>query len=122
MSQTFARISERGTNKLTEPTSIAFTKSSDLVVIASDKVFCFNAESYKFVKYVTNKYLKTPHCLTIEPNGRMVVCDEGDLTVKVLSSVGSRLLHTINDPGWANPRFALSSEDDFRFLFSGKRC
>ena len=37
----------------------------------------------------------------------MVVCDEGNLTVKVLSSDGSRLLHTINDPGCANPRFAL---------------
>ena len=37
----------------------------------------------------------------------MVVCDEGGLTVKVLSSDGSRLLHTINDPGCANPRFAL---------------
>ena len=96
-----------GTNKLTGATSVAFAKSSDLLVIASDKIFCFNAESYKFVKYVTNKHLKTPHCLTIAPNGCMVVCDEGDLTVKVLSSDGSLLLHTINDPGCANPRFAL---------------
>ena len=96
-----------GTNKLTGATSVAFAKSSDLLVIASDKIFCFNAERYKFVKYVTNKQLKTPHCLTIAPNGCMVVCDEGDLTVKVLSSDGSRLLHTINDPGCANPRFAL---------------
>lgn len=96
-----------GTNKLTGATSVAFTKSSDLLVIASDKIFCFNAETYKFVKYVTDKHLTTPHCLTIAPNGCMVVCDEGDLTVKVLSSDGSRLLHTINDPGFANPRFAL---------------
>ena len=96
-----------GTNKLTGATSVAFAKSSDLLVIASDKIFSFNAERYKFVKYVTNKQLKTPHCLTIAPNGYMVVCDEGDLTVKVLSSDGSRLLHTINDPGCANPRFAL---------------
>ena len=96
-----------GTNKLTGATSVAFTESSDLLVIASDKIFCFNAGSYKFVKYVTNKHLKTPHCLTIAPNGCTVVCDEGDLTVKVLSSDGSRLLHTINDPGCANPRFAL---------------
>ena len=96
-----------GTNKLTGATSVAFTESSDLLVIASDKIFCFNAGSYKFVKYVTNKHLKIPHCQTIAPNGCMVVCDEGDLTVKVLSSDGSRLLHTINDPGCANPRFAL---------------
>ena len=96
-----------GTNKLTGATSLAFAKSSEPLVIASDKIFCFNAESYKFVKYVTNKHLKTPHCLTIAPTGCMVVCDEGDLTVKVLSSDGSRLLHTINDPGCANPRFAL---------------
>ena len=59
-----------------------FTKSSDLLVIASDKIFCFNAESYKFVKYVANKHLKTPHCLTIAPNGCMAVCDEGDLTAR----------------------------------------
>ena len=49
-----------GTNKLTGATSVAFTESSDLLVIASDKIFCFNAGSYKFVKYVTNNKHQTP--------------------------------------------------------------
>ena len=68
--------------ELIEPSSVAFTRSSDLIVIASYKIFCFN-ESGKFVKIITSKHLKEPFRLTIARDGCMVVCDWGDNTVKV---------------------------------------
>ena len=106
------------TKELTEPTSVAFTRSSDLIVIASRKIFCFN-ESGKFVKNITCKHLNKPFCLTIARDGRMVVCDLGDYTVKVLTSVGSRLLLTISDPNRAWPWYAVCHQDMFTVSYLG---
>ena len=50
--------------EITNPTSLAFTRSSDLIVIASDMIFCFN-ESGKVGKNITHKHLKKPFRLTI---------------------------------------------------------
>ena len=94
-----------------KPTSVAFTRSGELIVIASAKMFYFNCESGKLVKNITNKHLKKPHRLTIARDGRMVVCDCGDNTVKVLSPDGTLLLLTISDPDRACPWFAVCHQD-----------
>ena len=99
-------------NDLTSSISVAFTKSGELLVIASYKIFSFN-ESEKLVKHVANKHLKQPQCLTIASDGRMVVCDCGDHTAKVLSSDGSRLLLTVIDPDGAIPWHAVSHHNFF---------
>ena len=88
--------------QLNDPTSVAFTKSSELLVIASHTIFCYN-RSYKFIKYVINKKLQKPKYLNIASDGRMMVCDWGDHTVKVLSSDGSQLLLAIFDPNSTLP-------------------
>jgi len=98
--------------ELIEPTSVAFTRSSDLIVIASCKIFRFD-ESGKFVKNITNKHLKEPYRLTIARDGRMVVCDRGDNTVKVLTPDGSKLLLTISDPDRHCPYYAVCHQDRF---------
>ena len=100
------------TNQLNKPTSVAFSKSSELIVTASDKIFCFD-KSYKFVKLVTNKHIKTPHCLTIAGDGRLMVCDWYDDTVKVLSSDGTQLLLTITDPERETPCYAVCCQNKF---------
>lgn len=69
---------------LIEPRSVVFTGSSDVLVIASRKMFSFN-ESGKLVKSISSRHLKKPIRLTIAHDGRVVVCDRGDNTVKVLS-------------------------------------
>ena len=79
--------------ELIQPTSVAFTRSTDLIVISSCKIFCFN-ESGKFLKIITSKHLKEPYHLTIARDGRMVGCDLGLFTVKVLTSDGSQQLLT----------------------------
>ena len=104
-------LKDIGAGQLTKPTSIAFTRSDEVIVIASDKTFCFN-DSGDFLKRVTKTHLKQPFCLTIARDGRMVVCDNGDYTVKVLSSDGAQLLHTISAPVIC----CVSSEYVFCFL------
>ena len=99
-------------NNLTSSISVAFTKSGELLVIASYKIFSFN-ESEKLVKHVVNKHLKQPQCLTIASDGRMVVCDCGDHTAKVLSSDGSQRLLTVIDPDGAIPWHAVSHHNMF---------
>ena len=101
-----------GKNRLSSPTSVAFTKSSELIVVSSSNlIFCFD-QSYRFVKTIalTNKELNSPRRLTIAGDGRLVVCDWGDHTVKVLSSDGSQLLLTIRESANALPRHAISHQ------------
>ena len=103
--------------EIIEPTSVAFTSSSNLIVIASNKIFCFN-ESGKVGKNIPNKHLKKPFRLTIARDGRMVVCDWGDKTVKVLSPDGTQLLLIISDPDHAPPWSAISRRDMFAVCYS----
>ena len=102
--------------EIIEPTSVAFTRSSNLIVIASGKIFCFN-ESGKVGKNITHKHLKQPFHLTIARDGRMVVCDWGDDTVKVLSPDGTQLLLIISDPDHATPWSAVSHQDMFAVCY-----
>ena len=97
--------------KLIKPSSVAFTRSGELIVIASGKMLCFDCESGKLVKKITSKHLEKPHRLTIARDGRMVVCDRADDTVKVLSPDGTVLLPTISDPDRAIPWFAVCHQD-----------
>ena len=98
------------------PLSVAFTKSSEIVVVASRTIFCFNTlENSAVRRKVTIKHLKSPEHLTIERTGdrRMVVCDKRDRTVKVLSSDGLQLLITISDPDGRLPRCAMCHRNRF---------
>lgn len=58
-------------------TSVAFSTSGELIVVAPHGIFLLN-ENYKFVKFVTDEQLTTPYCLTIARDRRMMVCDKGD--------------------------------------------
>ena len=98
-----------GKNRLSSPTSVAFTKASELIVVSSNTIFFFD-QSYRFVKTITNTHLNAPRPLTVAVDGRMVVCDWGDRTVKVLSSDGSQLLLTIRESTNALPRHAISHQ------------
>ena len=103
-------LNTMGAKQLTEPTSVAFTTASEVIAIASDSIFWFN-KSGELVKTFVNKHLKDPFRLTIARDGRMVVCDWGDNTVKVLSPDGTRLLLTISDPDRGCPWFSICHQD-----------
>ena len=99
-----------------ESTSVAFNKSGELIVIASNKILCFD-ESYNLATNVSNKYLKQPGRLTIAGDGRLMVCDCGDKTLKVLSPDGSQLLLTISDPDRRTPFCPLHHQNMFFVSF-----
>lgn len=92
-------IADFGLNgsELIDPTSVAFNHSSDVLVTASGSIHCFNV-SGKFKECINNKDLKFPFSLTFACDGRMVVCDTGDKSVKVLSPDGTELLHSFSVP------------------------
>ena len=105
--------------EIINPTSVAFTRSSNLIVIASRKIFRFD-ERRQLVAKITNKHLKEPVSLTIARDGRMVVCNRGDNTVKVLSRDGTQLILTIRDSDHARPFSAVSHQDIFVVSYDWK--
>ena len=110
-------LTEIGLKRPMESSSVAFTKSGELIVIASNKISCFHAESYKFLRYISSKHLKKPVRLTIAGDGCLVVCDLGDNTVKVLSPDGSQKILTISDPDRGTPFCSLRHQNMFFVSF-----
>ena len=98
--------------EIIQPNSVIFTRSSNLIVIATSKIIRFD-DKRQLVTKAKNKHLKKPVRVTIARDGRMVVCDDSDNTVKVLSPDGTQLLLTISDPDHAEPVFAISHQDIF---------
>ena len=111
-------LTEINTKRPIESSSVSFTKLGELIVIASSKISCFHAESYKFLRTVSNKHLKKPDHLTIAGDERLMVCDWGDNTVKVLSPDGSQLLLTIIDPNSGTPFCPLYHQNKFFVSFA----
>ena len=101
--------------EIIRPTSVAFTRSSNLIVIASRKIFRFD-EKRKLVAKTSNKHLRGPFRLTIAPDGRMVVCDG---TVKVLSPDGTQLLLTISHSDHTAQNSAISHQNIFVVSYNG---
>lgn len=93
------------TKKISKPTSLAFTMSGDLMVVASGEIFCLTEDRRKFLTHAANKHLENPKYLNIAHDGRMMVCDNS--TIKVLSSDGLQLLLAISDPDVAVPRHSV---------------
>ena len=81
--------------KLSNPTSVAFTNTGNLIIIASSALYCFN-ENGQFLNSITNKYLINPFKLTITCDDHMVVSDGGDKSIKVLSPDGSELVQSFS--------------------------
>ena len=81
--------------KLSNPSSVAFTSTSNLIIIASSAMYCFN-EKGQFLNSINNKYLYDPFKLTITCDGRMVVSDRGDKSIKVLSPDGTELVQSFS--------------------------
>jgi len=81
--------------KLCNPTSVAFTNTGNLIVIASSAMYCFH-ENGQFLNSITNKYLKDPFKLSITCDDHMVVSDRGDKSVKVLSPDGTELIQSFS--------------------------
>ena len=123
---TFLReLGQKGfdTEDLKYPRSVAFSTSGDLFVLDSCcSIPCFN-ESGQFIFKMLNKCLIGPVSMTIASDDRMLVCDCGDNTVKVLSPCGGELLQSFSVPNLdASPWLALVHKDRFYVTYDLAQC
>ena len=88
--------------------SVAFNRSGDVTMCDSGGIFCYT-ESGEYIKNISNKHLIKPENISIDCDGRMLVCDRGDNTVKVLSPDGTELLRSITAPGCRVPAVCFMS-------------
>ena len=112
-------LTDIGANTVTEPLSVAFSKSNKLIVVVSETIFCFektcSRQLYKYEGKVIKKHLMSTRHLTIAPppDKRVVLCNSGsgNNTVKVLSSDSQQLLLTISDSDCRTPRHAVCHQN-----------
>ncbi len=109
--------------KLNCPTSVAFNKSGDVTIIDDCRhIFCFT-ESGKFIKNISSAHVIKPDGVTIAGDGRMVVCDLGDNTVKVLSPDGTEFLQSFRAPDlYGSPSLALFHQGIFYVSYKLAHC
>ena len=107
---------------LKDPTSVAFTQSGYVMVISTGTMFSFTT-SGKFIAQINNRHLKIPFSLTMACDGRMVVCDSGDKSVKVLSPDGTELSQSFSAPDCDDsPWEAVCHHDKFFKSYPTARC
>jgi len=109
--------------KLVGPFSVAFNKSGEVTICnCRGQMFCF-AESGQLIKSIFNEHLINSISITIACDGRMIVSNSGDKTVKVLSPDGRGLLKSFGCPGCDGiPVFALHHQDRFFVSYGSDHC
>ncbi|XP_078359456.1 uncharacterized protein LOC144643932 [Oculina patagonica] len=108
--------------KRSDPTSVAFTNSGDVIIVASSAMLCFT-EKGQFIKTITNKHVKIPVRLTVACDGRLVVSEIAAKTVKVLSPEGTELLQSLSAPDCdESPWIAVCHQDMFFVSYPAAHC
>ena len=108
--------------KLDHPMSVAFNRSGDVTICDSAGIFWFT-KCGQFIKNISNKHLIDPGDMTIAADGRMLVCDRGDKTVKVLSPDGTQLLKSFSARDCdGSPWFALRHQDRIFVSYAFAHC
>ncbi|KAL9984431.1 hypothetical protein ACROYT_G006720 [Oculina patagonica] len=112
-------FSQRGSaEKLIEPISVTFTRSGDVIIIDCCGMYYF-AESGHFVENITNEHLNNPRFLTVACDGRLVVSDWGNKSIKVLSSDGKELIQSFSAPDCNEPPLFVAYHEDTFFVSYG---
>ena len=80
-----------------KPRSLAFTKLYNIIVVdeashESSKISVFT-ENGKLIEHIS-KHLINPCSVSVRSDGNIIVCDSGDISVKVLSPDGTELLRS----------------------------
>ena len=104
------------------PVSVVFNRSGDVTICDSGGIFWFT-ECGRFIKNLSNKHLIDPGDMTIASDGRMLVCDSGDNTVKVLSNDGTELVQSFSAPRCHEyPWLSLRHQDAFYVSYGLAHC
>ena len=106
------------------PFSVAFTTNGELIVVQRGCGFLslFN-ESGEFIKPIGDEYLKDPITVSVAHDGRIIVCEWRDKSVKVLSPDGTELLQSFSAPDCVfSPWFAVYHQDMFFVCYGWAHC
>ena len=106
------------------PLSKAFTTNGELIVVQSECGFLslFNA-SGEFIKRIGSEYLKDPWSVSVAHNGRIIVCECDDKSVKVLSPDGTELVQSFSAPDCDYfPWFAVCHQGMFFVSYGRAHC
>ena len=107
------------------PFSVAFIDSGDLLTLVSgsdNKLRVFSEEGH-FIKHINDKDLDDPCNLSIASDGHIIITDEGDKKIKVLSPDGNDLLQSFSAPDCDKPPFyAIYYQDKFFVSYNLDNC
>ena len=99
-----------------ETSSVAFTESGDLLsfVARGDNKLPLYTEGGQFIRYISDEHVKIPWYISVGSDGRIITCDSGDKTIKVLSPDGKTLLQSFRALGCdVVPWCAVYQQDKF---------
>ena len=80
------------------PWSVAVSRNGDLIVIDKDELSTqmhLITDDGQFIQKFT-KHVKNPQTVSVTNNGHVIVCDDADSKIKVLSSDGAELLQSFS--------------------------
>ena len=100
------------------PRSLAFTPSGDLLVCALLEVFsrsiCLFTENGQFIRYIGGEHVKAPYYVSVSSDGRIITSDSDDNRIKVLTDDGKNVLQSFKAPGCDEyPDFIVYRQDKF---------
>ena len=107
------------------PFSLAFTESGDLLILApeNNNKLCLFSEEGQFIKHINDKHLKKPQHLSIASDNRLIVIDEANNKIKVLSHDGNHMLVSMTAPYCDKyPKCAVYHKKKFYVSYPGAHC
>ena len=116
-----------GNATIGHPTALAYSKNGDLIVTHEDlhsKKLSVITERGQFIEQFSKQIIKPHHVFVkTDADGHVVVCDEGDKKIKVLSPDGKELLQSFGAPDCdVFPSFACFHNEMFFVSYMRAHC
>ena len=108
-----------------EPYSVAFTDCGDLLTLLSGNIdkLCLFSEEGQLIKHINDKHLKKAQHLSIASDGRLIITDETNKEVKVLSPDGNDKLVSMTAPNCNKcPKCAVFHHNKFYVSYPWDHC
>ena len=84
-----------------KPNSVAFVESGDILVCIPEgkNQLSLFTEDGQFIKHINDGHLNEPMDISVGSDGRIIICDDADNNIKVLTPDGKDLLQSFSAPG-----------------------
>ena len=105
--------------------SVAFVCCGELLTLVSgtNSRLRLLSEKGQFIKHINDKHLKEPQRLSIASDGRLIITEETNKEVKILSSDGNNLLLSFTAPDCdKHPKCAVYHQNKFYVSYSAVQC